>query len=201
MTPSLIKEKCLVKIAYKKSVLTTQIIRFCFFKKDIPGYFFKDDALQLEGAIRRFVHQYVTHYYKSTQILLRFRLWVCWSNAMSVFQAAYFWNIFSNAELLSTNNLLIYLFQWRWRSNCERRWRNSRVLSRINGRKGNGWISGMWNECMLPLYINTWLVRTWMYRYLGYKEVLFVSPVKFWKKKSLLNYTVITKLDLKKLRI
>lgn len=110
MTPSLIKEKCLVKIAYSKSVLTTQIIRFCFFKKDIPGYFFKDDALQLEGAIRRFVHQYVTHYYKSTQILLRFRLWVCWSNAMSVFQAAYFWNIFSNAEVLSTNNLKYIFF-------------------------------------------------------------------------------------------
>nr|XP_034335051.1 arachidonate 8S-lipoxygenase-like [Crassostrea gigas] len=32
---------------------------------DIPGYFFKDDALQLEGAIRQFVHQYVTHYYKN----------------------------------------------------------------------------------------------------------------------------------------
>nr|XP_034331323.1 arachidonate 12-lipoxygenase, 12R-type-like [Crassostrea gigas] len=39
--------------------------------KDIPGYFFKDDALQLEGAIRRFVHQYVTHYYKNDDRIVK----------------------------------------------------------------------------------------------------------------------------------
>ncbi|XP_062581617.1 polyunsaturated fatty acid lipoxygenase ALOX15B-like [Saccostrea cucullata] len=34
---------------------------------DIPGYFFRDDALQLLDAIQKFVHEYVAHYYQEDQ--------------------------------------------------------------------------------------------------------------------------------------
>lgn len=54
------RQKCFDKTNYS----------FFFIKKDIPGYFFKDDALILEGAIRQFVYEYVTHYYKSMWVLL-----------------------------------------------------------------------------------------------------------------------------------
>lgn len=32
---------------------------------EIPGYFFRDDALLLKGAIQAFVNNYVTHYYNN----------------------------------------------------------------------------------------------------------------------------------------
>ncbi|XP_061193373.1 polyunsaturated fatty acid lipoxygenase ALOX15B-like [Saccostrea echinata] len=38
---------------------------------DIPGYFFRDDALQLLDVIQKFVHEYVTNYYKDDQEVLQ----------------------------------------------------------------------------------------------------------------------------------
>nr|XP_022293686.1 allene oxide synthase-lipoxygenase protein-like [Crassostrea virginica] len=34
---------------------------------DLPGYFFRDDALMIHSAIRTFVEEYATHYYKNDQ--------------------------------------------------------------------------------------------------------------------------------------
>jgi hypothetical protein len=33
--------------------------------QDLPGYFFRDDALLLQGAIQNYVQEYVAHYYGS----------------------------------------------------------------------------------------------------------------------------------------
>ncbi|XP_056015736.1 polyunsaturated fatty acid lipoxygenase ALOX8-like isoform X1 [Ostrea edulis] len=38
---------------------------------DLPGYFFKEDALQLQEAIRNFVHEYVTNYYGVNQEVVK----------------------------------------------------------------------------------------------------------------------------------
>lgn len=35
---------------------------------EIPGYFFKDDALRLHGAIHQFVSEYATHYYSNNDL-------------------------------------------------------------------------------------------------------------------------------------
>uniref|UniRef100_A0A8W8JAN4 Lipoxygenase domain-containing protein n=1 Tax=Magallana gigas TaxID=29159 RepID=A0A8W8JAN4_MAGGI len=35
---------------------------------EIPGYFFKDDALRLHGAIQQYVSEYTTHYYRNSDL-------------------------------------------------------------------------------------------------------------------------------------
>lgn len=38
---------------------------------DIPGYFFRDDALRLHRAIRQFVSEYASHYYRNSDLNVR----------------------------------------------------------------------------------------------------------------------------------
>lgn len=48
--------------------------------KDIPGYFFRDDALSLHRAIHQFVAEYTSHYYRSKYFFFKLKKgWRCYN--------------------------------------------------------------------------------------------------------------------------